>query len=112
VETFRKPFLEAFKSKGQLVDIRPIMGTIKWLIFSTLVKRLAARNMEESGSNAYVIVKDPKGFLVDMEIPNRLGAFVYLIDRQGLIRWKASGEAAPEELEQMLKITSTLLSES
>ena len=38
-----------------------------------------------------------------------LVGYAFLLDQDGLIRWRAVGKALPEEIESMLKHTRTLM---
>lgn len=46
-----------------------------------------------------------------LHIRNLLGAYVYLLDSKGRIRWAASGEASPEEVQTMLAFADELREE-
>jgi ATPase complex subunit ATP10 len=47
-----------------------------------------------------------------LQIPNKLCAYVYLVDGRGRIRWRASGEATPAEVDEMLEVTEHLIDEA
>ncbi|MDN7023870.1 hypothetical protein FGU65_03010 [Methanoculleus sp. FWC-SCC1] len=48
-------------------------------------------------------------YLRDLGIDDRNLAFVYLLDREGIIRWSGRGFATPERLEDMVEVARALL---
>ncbi|PJF19271.1 hypothetical protein PSACC_00908 [Paramicrosporidium saccamoebae] len=108
LESFRRPFLEA---GGRLIDVRPLMSRIKWLLFSRLLRSTALATLPESIQNSFIVAYRPMQLLDTLTVPNYLGAYVYLIDRHAQVRWKASGKATEAELAAMKRITKELLSE-
>lgn len=64
------------------------------------------------GRDSFVVAYRPMALLDALDVPNYLGAYVYLIDKQGRVRWKASGQATEDELVTMNRLKKQLLSES
>ena len=60
---------------------------------------------------SFIVAYRPMSLLDQLDVPNYYGAYVYLVDRRGRVRWQASGEALPEELDSMHRVTKQLLSE-
>ncbi len=48
-------------------------------------------------------------YLRELGISDRNHAYVYLLDRDGVIRWAEQGSATPDRLEEMVKATRSLL---
>lgn len=100
VESFRVPYLEQYQPKTgfQLIDVRPLMTRFKWLIFSGLLRRSLLQIVPNHLRDTFMVVYRPMELLEPLQVPNHLGAYVYLIDGEGRVRWKASGQANPDEL--------------
>lgn len=54
---------------------------------------------------------DTYDFRKVLGVPNLLSGYVFLLDRKGRVRWRASGMASKEELESMASCTTRLLQE-
>ena len=57
----------------------------------------------------YNSIRWVKKWRFTLEMKNMLVGYAFLLDQDGLIRWRAVGKALPEEIESMLKHTRTLL---
>ena len=79
------------------------------MVFSMLLRSAATSMVPKPLQSSFIVAFRPIGLLDKLEIPNYYGAYVYLIDREGRVRWQASGEATPEELESMYRVTGQLL---
>lgn len=113
LESFRGPFRRAYVVPQQcrIAEIRPIMTTLKWLVYARMMRSAARQAVPEAEQASYVIAHKPTALVDALHVPNRLGAYVYLIDRQGRVRWRACGEAAAAEVDAMLRATDELLGE-
>lgn len=88
------------------------MTRLKWLFFSKLLQHLAKDMVPKEAQSSFVVTYRPMDLLESLQVPNHLGGYVYLIDRTGRIRWKASGQADPSELESMHHVTKKIISEA
>lgn len=84
------------------------MTRMKWWIFATLLRNTAASVVPIALQKSYLVVYRPMMLLDVLAVPNYLGAFVYLVDKNGGIRWSASGTATDEELETMHRLVRQL----
>jgi hypothetical protein len=109
LESFRRPFMEA---GGKMMEVRPLMGRMKWWMFSRILRSVAMNSLPIEGRDSFVVAYRPMALLDALDVPNYLGAYVYLIDKQGRVRWKASGQATEDELVTMNRLKKQLLSES
>jgi hypothetical protein len=113
-DSFRAPFIKEFIGKEagvKLLDIRPILTRLKWYLFSGLVKRTAAEMISENLKDSLLVPYNPAALLEGLGIPNRYGAFCYLVDAEARVRWKASGQATDFELHDLRRFTQALLQE-
>lgn len=76
-----------------------------------LLRSAATSIVPKSLQPSFVVAFRPMGLLDRLDVPNYYGAYVYLVDRKGRVRWQASGEATLEELESMHRVTKQLFSE-
>ncbi|KAG5183715.1 ATPase assembly factor ATP10 [Tribonema minus] len=56
----------------------------------------------EQHSSTYVLFGDAEDIRTDLDIMNRLTGHIFLLDKEGKIRWRGCGIATPEELDSML----------
>ena len=50
-------------------------------------------------------------FAADLLLPNKFTGYAYLVDAQGKVRWRASGEAREEEIDTLIELTQKLRNE-
>lgn len=102
LESYRRPFLEAYTGADLgLVDMRPLMNRLRWMIFSLLLKQTARTLVPPPLQSSYLIAYRPMTLLDALGVPNYCGSFVYLVDRQGSVRWRGSGEATTEDWQSL-----------
>lgn len=113
IESFRRPFLDSFVREGkcEIVEMRPLMTRLKWLFYSRLMRHMSRDMVPKELQPTFVVAYRPMGLLEALQVPNHLGGYVYLVDRAGRIRWRASGQAEPAELEAMHRVARALLAE-
>lgn len=113
VESFRRPFLEQYASRPGfgIVDVRPLMSRLKWLIFSGVLKRTLRQVVPEGVRDSLMVAYRPRELLERLEVPNHLGSYVYLIDGEGRVRWRASGQASAEDLSSLTRAINAVASE-
>jgi len=80
------------------------------------IKRLLLRIMRGSQKEGNALERkvvyafgDTYDFRKLLGVPNLLSGYVFLLDRKGRVRWRASGMATEEELESMASCTTRLL---
>lgn len=88
------------------------MTRLKWLFYSRLMRHMSRDMVPKELQHAFMVVYRPMALLEALQVPNHLGGYVYLVDRAGRVRWRASGQAEPLELETMHRVTRALLAES
>jgi ATPase complex subunit ATP10 len=102
VDSFRTPFLaHGSHSACGLIDLRPIPSRIKYALWSPLVRRSARRQHPPDLHASYFVYRGGKELRTMLDVPNLFGGYVYLLDREGLVRWRACGTATGEELDTM-----------
>jgi len=107
VESFRKPYLEQQPSAG-LLDLRPIPSRLKAFLWSNGIKRAARREIPDHLHPAYFVYRGGQELRGMLGLPNLYGGYVCLLDRDGVLRWRASGFATDSELELLFKCIDDL----
>ena len=104
-ESFRTPFLSSDLPSAScgLLDLRPIPSRIKYVLWSPFVKRAARRSVPEDLQSSYFVYRGGRELRGMLDVPNLLGGYAYLLDREGRVRWRACGFASESELEGMFK---------
>lgn len=92
--TFADPAIDTFLAATDIQDIhkiiiRPILNPLKWLLWSKLI---APR------SDSFAIFGDVPGAVDVFGMENKYAGYVFVVDSDGKIRWKAAGPATPAEL--------------
>lgn len=102
VESFRVPFLESglIKSCG-LIDLRPIQSRLKYAIWAPFVKRAARNEIRPEMQGSYFVYRGGREMREMLGVPNLYGGYVMLLDKQGIVRWRASGNATETELSSL-----------
>lgn len=54
-------------------------------------------------------IRKTKMWRFELEMKNRFVGYAYLVDKEGFIRWRASGIAQPEEITHMITATNKLI---
>lgn len=84
---------------------------IKWLLLRTMRGSESSDAVKELERKVVYAFGDTYEFRKVLRIPNLLSGYVFLVDRKGRVRWRASGMATKEELESMATCTTRLLQE-
>lgn len=110
LDSFRKVFLEKYSKEAGLkvVDLRPLMSRMKWILFARLLRRSASNVIPPEQQGSFIVTYRPMDLLDLLEVPNYLGAYVYLLDRRGRVRWKASGQASDADLDSLYQTVKSL----
>lgn len=91
------------------IELQPRMGY--WFIGPLL--RIWGRNAMERRRWPLTLFLNGVGKVTDaragLNVSNRVAAYVFLVDSNGLIRWKAVGLASPEEIDAMILVTKQLI---
>lgn len=102
LESYRGTFLQTYPGVDLgIVDMRPLMSRLRWMIFSLLLKQTARTLVPPPLQSSYLIAYRPMALLDALGVPNYCGSFVYLMDRQGRVRWRGSGEATTEDWQSL-----------
>ena len=101
----------------QIIRIRPVMNPVKWFLFQRLLSKQKASKPTSACSSRPrlngvlhwdAMPCNPRWFVFHLDLPSNLGAYAFLIDAAGCIRWRASGPPSADELSQMLNIAGGL----
>lgn len=93
------PYKEAIPVGVQLIDVHVIVGTLKAILLSRLSRwQLNKTTKEEHRASTYCLNLAKPGLFGNLGAWNRYGGFVYLVDKQGRARWRASGPPIDHDL--------------
>lgn len=107
VESFRKPYLQQKFSAG-LLDLRPIPSALKAFIWSSSIKRAARKEIPDHLHPTYFVYRGGQELRGMLGLPNLYGGYACLLDREGVLRWRASGFATASELDLLFKFVNEL----
>ncbi|CAL4895458.1 unnamed protein product [Urochloa decumbens] len=110
-ESWSSPFLDAFGADKN-IHVYEVSFIDSWLLSVNPVKRAFLKVMRKSNNPQRHVVYafgDHYDFRKKLQIVNLLTGYIYLIDRQGRIRWQGFGSATQEELLSLTASTSILL---
>lgn len=79
--------------------VRPVLNPLKWILWSKFIN---------SENDSVVIFGDVPGSIDVFGMENKFAGYVFLIDKMGIIRWRAAGRATEDELKEFLKVIKTL----
>ena len=110
IRVWRKHFQEQFGNSAPVFDITV---TEHWLLrmFKPFVVRSLKRSVPEAFHASHIAIFDAEQNTTlseSLEITNTLPAYVYLVDRAGLIRWRGTGDPLDEEIQSLLKCAGQL----
>lgn len=110
VDSFRTPFLSSGfpNSTCNLVDLRPIQSRLKYVLWSQFVCRAARKSVPVELQPFYFVYRGGRELRAMLGVPNLLGGYAYLLDREGFVRWSACGMATETELECLFKFIKQL----
>ncbi|CAL4910112.1 unnamed protein product [Urochloa decumbens] len=110
-ESWSSPFLDAFGADKN-IHAYEVSFIDSWLLSSSPVRQTFLKVMRKSNNPQKHVVYafgDHYDFRKKLQIVNLLTGYIYLIDRQGRIRWQGFGSATQEELSSLTASTSILL---
>ncbi|CAN6331580.1 unnamed protein product [Urochloa humidicola] len=110
-ESWSSPFLDAF-SADKNIHVYEVSFIDSWVLSASPVRRAFLKVMRKSNNPQTHVVYafgDHYDFRKKLQIVNLLTGYIYLIDRQGRIRWQGFGSATQEELSSLTSSTSILL---
>ena len=114
--TLTKTWVEPFLSKMQTslkgaecVEISFI--EYSWMSFAKGLWLSNLRSSSHSSRHAHSLVHfgPVDGFAADLLLPNKYTGYAYLVDEAGRVRWRASGHATQEEVDNMVTCARQLL---
>lgn len=120
VVSWSSPFAESFKGSSPSMNVFEVSVIESSVLSLWPIKRLLLRIVQGSsqreGNDALerkvvYAFGDTYEFRKVLGVPNLLSGYVFLVDRKGRVRWRASGMATKEELESMTSCTTRLLQE-
>lgn len=106
-----QPYKDILPRHVPILDVHVIVGWLKGFLFSRwcrkqLLTRLADQpNMQ---SSTFCMGLPKPGLFGDLGAWNRYGGFVYLIDRDGKARWRASGPPVEQDLQYYINAIKLL----
>lgn len=117
VVSWSSPFAKKFSD--QPLNVFEVSVIESLLLSLWPIKRLLLRIMRGSQGNTEEELErkvvyafgDTYDFRKVLGVPNLLSGYVFLVDRKGRVRWRASGMATEEEIESMVGCTRRLLQE-
>lgn len=117
VVSWSSPFSKKFSD--QPLNVFEVSVIESLLLSLWPIKRLLLRIMRGSQGNTEEELErkvvyafgDTYDFRKVLGVPNLLSGYVFLVDRKGRVRWRASGMATEEEIESMVGCTRRLLQE-
>lgn len=106
-EQYRAAFRNAvglhYTNTTQIINVAPVMSTLKWLLL-----RLARPGFVVSGNEISVMPLRPRWFAFHLRIPNDLSVYAYIVDVNGRIRWRASGKPTDADLASMAHLLTNI----
>lgn len=96
----------------QMLNILYLQGWF-FKIFRNIIKKGTARSIDNDLLTASRIIFEPSlqksdHFCDKLKIHNRMMGYIYLIDQQGYIRWRAHALPAPSEMDNMIQAVKLL----
>ncbi|KAL3700332.1 hypothetical protein R1sor_018354 [Riccia sorocarpa] len=118
IESWTTLFRTSFHS-SQNVELFHVSVVDSWFLSLRPVKSILLRTMRspvlstgsEPPGKALYSFGDSYYFRKQLGIPNVLSGYVFLLDKKGRVRWRASGFATSEELASMISCIERLLEE-
>ncbi|CAM6091090.1 unnamed protein product [Calypogeia fissa] len=118
IESWTKPLSAGLESSTS-IELVEVSLVDSWFLSLPPVKRLMLRIMRAPELEGELPIKkrlvyafgDTYFFRKQLGIPNVLAGYLFLVDKKGRIRWRASGMASPEELSSMFFCIRRLLEE-
>lgn len=78
------------------------MWPVKWLLMRSGPSNTAGKGAENSTTRAFFF-GDTVVAAEQLAMTNRLSGYVFLLDREGRIRWRQSGQMLAAEDEQLIQ---------
>eukprot|EP00897_Mesotaenium_endlicherianum_P000534 jgi/Mesen1/10481/ME000083S09988 len=114
VESWSAPFAAHFAADpaAAVFEVSMVESWVLSLapVRALLLRSMASRPVHDKRTVVYSF-GDTWNLRNALQMRNRLVGYAYLVDRQGRVRWRASGAASSEEIQHMLTCTSQLLQE-
>lgn len=115
VKSWTTPYRDAFASESidNVVTLEicfvdyVLLRWVKNILITTLQKEIPTEFHDRTGL-AFGGVRD---FAVAVGATNKYTGYVYLLDSQNRIRWRASGGSEPSDMETLLRCTKLLIQE-
>ncbi|KAG2616720.1 mitochondrial ATPase complex subunit ATP10-like [Panicum virgatum] len=112
-ESWSSPFLDAFGADKN-IHVYEVSFIDSWLLSLGPVRRVFLKVMRKSNNpHRHVVYAfgDHYDFRKKLQIINLLTGYIYLVDREGRIRWRGFGSATEEEVSSLTASASILLDE-
>eukprot|EP00123_Amoebidium_parasiticum_P016878 comp23620_c1_seq1/m.40220 comp23620_c1_seq1/g.40220 ORF comp23620_c1_seq1/g.40220 comp23620_c1_seq1/m.40220 type:complete len:257 (-) comp23620_c1_seq1:304-1074(-) len=111
LKSFREPFEDALKNDAryQVIELS-VLERWAWRLMGPLIRLSLRRQLPPQRHAQYVLVGGSGGvaFKETMGVRNKIFGYVYLVDGQGMVRWKACGMAEPQEIASMIELAKKL----
>lgn len=102
VESFRSPLLDTVRKHNLgLFDLEPIPSRLKYILWSYCIKRSARKTVDETQYSKYFVFRGGKELRTMLNVPNLFGGYLYLFDKEGVVRWRACGMASKGEIQTL-----------
>eukprot|EP00292_Cryptomonas_paramecium_P000665 CAMPEP_0113688824 /NCGR_PEP_ID=MMETSP0038_2-20120614/16775_1 /TAXON_ID=2898 /ORGANISM="Cryptomonas paramecium" /LENGTH=215 /DNA_ID=CAMNT_0000609731 /DNA_START=79 /DNA_END=726 /DNA_ORIENTATION=- /assembly_acc=CAM_ASM_000170 len=110
IPSWTKPFSDKFSSNQhvQVVDIFFVEGAVYKMFQGMMVSSVKKRIPQEAWASTFLTFDSNKEIRKELDLTNRLVAYILLVDQEGRVRWKGVGYAHPNELKTLFESTSDL----
>eukprot|EP00638_Chattonella_subsalsa_P003909 CAMPEP_0117751468 /NCGR_PEP_ID=MMETSP0947-20121206/10992_1 /TAXON_ID=44440 /ORGANISM="Chattonella subsalsa, Strain CCMP2191" /LENGTH=235 /DNA_ID=CAMNT_0005569853 /DNA_START=232 /DNA_END=939 /DNA_ORIENTATION=- len=109
-DTWIPSYLENFNNKAghQLVYLSVVEGFMLKMFQSLLLKSMKGAIPPEFHDTSFSHFGETEELRESLGITNRLSGYLYLVDKDGFIRWRGCGRASEQELEHLMRATEQI----
>lgn len=111
-ESWAKPFLESeLALKVPVVSLCFVEYGFLSMMKGAFIKGLKSQTDESRWARTGFVFGGVMEFATKLLLPNKFTGYAYLIDKEGMVRWRGIGLAQEEDLESLYRCTKDLLKE-
>ncbi|WP_269851480.1 hypothetical protein [Methanosarcina horonobensis] len=109
INSWVQPFEQEFGKDGRFAVYEVPMINAGWKIFSGMIDSgMRGGIPAEKHGRVVTFYGDYSGYQKTLGMENTNLAYIFLLDQEGIIRWKGQGHSSPETEKELLKAAMTL----
>jgi len=109
IDSWAQPFEQEFGKDSMFAVYEVPMINTGWKVFSWMIDAGMRGGIPvEKRDNVVTFYGDYSGYQEALGMKNTNLAYVFLLDRKGIVRWKGQGYASPEAEKELLKAAMAL----